>query len=75
MGRTLIGRLAKAAGPSSPAPATFAKVFWNAPYYAHPGFRARVETGFTDGLREVLSEESTLGPDHRPCMCVKRGTT
>ncbi|MFF3538676.1 hypothetical protein ACFYXP_32640 [Streptomyces sp. NPDC002466] len=62
-------------GPSSPAPAAFAKVFRNAPYYARPGFRALAETELTDGLREVLAEEAALGPDRRPRVCVKRGTT
>ncbi|MEU8887704.1 GNAT family N-acetyltransferase [Streptomyces sp. NPDC048442] len=71
-GRALIEHLAKAAGPASLTLTTFAKVPWNAPYYARLGFRILPDAELTDGLREIVAEEAALGLDRWPRVCMRR---
>ena len=51
---------------------TFRDVSWNAPLYAHLGFRALVEVELTDELVAVRDEETEHGldPAQRVCMRV-----
>jgi GNAT superfamily N-acetyltransferase len=51
---------------------TFAKVPWNAPYYARLGFRVLEEAELTPGLRKIRSHEAELGLDEWPRVCMRR---
>ncbi|MGZ4677822.1 MAG: GNAT family N-acetyltransferase [Acidimicrobiia bacterium] len=55
---------------------TFRDVEWNAPLYAHLGFRTLADDELAPELRAVRDHESTLGldPDRRVCMRKELGS-
>jgi predicted N-acetyltransferase YhbS len=51
---------------------TFARVPWNAPYYARLGFRMLDESEWTPGLRAIRAREAAIGLDGWPRVCLRR---
>ncbi|MYU54471.1 MULTISPECIES: GNAT family N-acetyltransferase [Streptomyces] len=72
LGRALIDRAERAAGPYPLTLTTFAEVPWNAPYYARIGFRVLADTELTPGLRAIRAHEAALGLDRWPRVCMRR---
>ena len=73
VGRLLVDAVAdwaRAAGCRAVTLTTFVDVEWNAPLYAHLGFRALGDGELGSGLRAVRDHETRLGldPDRRVCM-------
>ncbi|MFB9519087.1 GNAT family N-acetyltransferase [Streptomyces cremeus] len=71
-GRALISRLAEESGLPALTLTTFARVPWNAPYYARLGFRTLADAELTHGLREIVAEEASMGLDRWPRVCMRR---
>ncbi|MFJ6694831.1 GNAT family N-acetyltransferase [Streptomyces sp. NPDC091272] len=71
VGRALIEHLAQESGAALTL-TTFAEVPWNAPYYARLGFRTLAGAELTEGLREIVAEEASLGLDRWPRVCMRR---
>ncbi len=71
-GRALISRLAEESGLAALTLTTFARVPWNAPYYARLGFRTLADAELTHGLREIVAEEASMGLDRWPRVCMRR---
>lgn len=75
LGRALIDRVerwARDAGMPALTLTTFRDVPWNAPLYAHLGFRTLDEDELPPGLREVREEEAHLGLDPSIRVCMRR---
>ncbi|CAM5660186.1 GCN5 family N-acetyltransferase [Streptomyces spiroverticillatus] len=71
-GRALISHLAQESGHAALTLTTFAQVPWNAPYYTRLGFHTLSDAQLTDGLREIVAEESSMGLDRWPRVCMRR---
>jgi GNAT superfamily N-acetyltransferase len=54
---------------------TFRDVPWNAPLYAHLGFRELAADEVGPGLATVVSEEAALGLDPATRVCMRRDLT
>ncbi|GAB2887117.1 GNAT family N-acetyltransferase [Streptomyces mayteni] len=75
VGRSLLDHLAaRAASEGAPALTltTFARVPWNAPYYARCGFQPMDDGGLTPGLREIREREAAHGLARWPRICMRR---
>jgi GNAT superfamily N-acetyltransferase len=73
IGRQLVawaGEYARSLGRGSLTLTTFRDVPWNAPLYAHLGFRELVASELTPALREIVAREAGHGldPVDRVCM-------
>ena len=74
LGRALLEHAASQAaadGISALTLTTFARVPWNAPYYARCGFRV-LDAELTPGLRAIRHDEAGLGLDRWPRVCMRR---
>ena len=74
-GRALLDHAAsQAAADGLPALTltTFARVPWNAPYYARCGFRILGDAEVTPGLRAIRHQEAEMGVDRWPRVCMRR---
>lgn len=72
VGRALIEHLAEESGGAALTLTTFVEVPWNAPYYARLGFRTLADAELTVGLREIVAEETSMGLDRWPRVCMRR---
>ncbi|MDP9226548.1 MAG: GNAT family N-acetyltransferase [Actinomycetota bacterium] len=75
VGRALIAeieRWARSNNMDAVTLATFVHVPWNAPLYAHLGFRALREDELTPGLKEIVQREAVHGLDMKERVCMRR---
>jgi len=75
LGRALLDHAAnRAAADGLPALTltTFARVPWNAPYYARCGFRVLDDAQITPGLQAIREREAAMGLDRWPRVCMRR---
>jgi len=75
LGRALLDRAAnRAAADGLPTLTltTFARVPWNAPYYARCGFRVLDDAQITPGLQAIREREAAMGLDRWPRVCMRR---
>lgn len=75
VGRSLLDHLAAHAtgeGAHALTLTTFTEVPWNAPYYAHCGFRLMNDSELTPGLRKIREREAAHGLDRWPRACMSR---
>ena len=75
LGRALLEHAASQAaadGISALTLTTFARVPWNAPYYARCGFGVLDDAELTPGLRAIRHDEAGLGLDRWPRVCMRR---
>ncbi|MFB6848563.1 GNAT family N-acetyltransferase [Streptomyces sp. NPDC056373] len=74
VGRALLAHAADRAreeGLTALTLTTFTDVPWNAPYYAHLGFRLLPEAALTPGLRAIRAAEAAHGLDLWPRVCMR----
>ncbi|MFI7337358.1 GNAT family N-acetyltransferase [Streptomyces sp. NPDC050085] len=76
VGRALVARAADCArdqGLAGLSLTTFTDVPWNAPYYERLGFHRLADAELTPGLRAVRAQETAIGLDRWPRVCMRRG--